>query len=87
MTHVKIWLLLTVLQFKVKRVMPLFKHLYLNAIAKFIFNQSSMHGAFAKNVLNAKEMNVQPDGKQKRCMTHIFLWTIPGQNFMKQYSQ
>jgi len=52
-------------RFKVKRVIPLFKRLYPGAIAEFIFDQSSAHGAFAKDALNAKEMNVQPGGKQR----------------------
>lgn len=39
--------------------------MYPNAVAKFLFDQSSAHGAFAKDVLNAKEMNVKPGGKQR----------------------
>ncbi|KAF8139716.1 hypothetical protein EV363DRAFT_1392657 [Boletus edulis] len=32
----------------------------------FVFDQSSVHGAFAKDALNAKEMNVKPGGKQRK---------------------
>lgn len=32
---------------------------------EFFFDQSSAHGAFAKDALNAKEMNVKPGGKQR----------------------
>jgi len=39
--------------------------MYPNAVAKFIFDQSSAHGAFAKDALNAKEMNVKPGGGQQ----------------------
>lgn len=46
-------------------MIPLFECLYPDAIAEFIFNQSSAHGAFSKNALNAKNMNVCPGGKQR----------------------
>lgn len=39
--------------------------MYPNAVAEFLFDQSSAHGAFGKDVLNAKEMNVKPGGKQR----------------------
>ena len=39
--------------------------MYPNAVAEFLFDQSSAHGAFAKDALNAKDMNVQPGGKQR----------------------
>ena len=51
---------------QVKRVIPLFEYMYPNAVAEFIFDQSSAHGAFAPDALNAKEMNVNPGGKQRR---------------------
>jgi hypothetical protein len=34
------------------------------AISEFFFDQSSAHGAYAPDALNAKEMNVKPGGKQ-----------------------
>ncbi|KIO04208.1 hypothetical protein M404DRAFT_9302 [Pisolithus tinctorius Marx 270] len=37
---------------------------YMCDVTKFVFDQSLAHGAFAKDALNAKEMNVQPGGKQ-----------------------
>ena len=43
----------------------IFERIYLNAVAEFVFDQSSVHRAFAKDVLNAKEMNVKPGGKQR----------------------
>lgn len=52
-------------QIKVKKVIPLFEKLYPGAIAEFFFDQSSAHGAFASYALNAKEMNVNPGGKQR----------------------
>lgn len=48
----------------------------INAVVEFMFDQSSAHGAFAKDALNAKEMNVQPRGKQ--CKMHDTL--IPADN-------
>jgi len=38
---------------------------YPDAIAKFVFDQSSAHGAFAKDALNTKDMNVRPGEKQQ----------------------
>lgn len=46
-------------------MIPLFECLYPDAIAEFIFDQSSAHGAFSKDALNAKDMNVRPGGKQR----------------------
>lgn len=39
---------------KMKDVIPLFERLYPGAVAEFVFDQSSAHGAFAKDALNAK---------------------------------
>ena len=50
---------------QVKDTIPIFERMYPNAVAEFIFNQSSAHGAFAKDALNAKEMNVKPGGGQR----------------------
>jgi len=57
-------------------MIPIFERLYPNAVGKFIFDQSSAHGAFAKDALNSKEMNVNPGGKQ--CPLHSML--IPQDN-------
>ena len=40
--------------------------MYPNAVAEFVFDQSSAHGAFTKDALNAKEMDVRPGGKQRK---------------------
>lgn len=61
---------------QVKKVIPLFEKKYPNAVAEFIFDQSSAHGAFAPDALNAKEMNVNPGG-QKR---HMHDTIIPNDN-------
>ncbi|KZT23214.1 hypothetical protein NEOLEDRAFT_1069814, partial [Neolentinus lepideus HHB14362 ss-1] len=50
---------------QVKRTIPIFERMYPGAVAEFIFDQSSAHGAFAKDALNVKEMNVKPGGKQR----------------------
>lgn len=44
----------------------IFERIYPNAVAEFVFDQSSAHGAFVKDALNAKDMNVQPGGKQRK---------------------
>ncbi|KAL4069291.1 hypothetical protein J3A83DRAFT_4096124, partial [Scleroderma citrinum] len=49
---------------QVKRVILIFEWIYPRAVVGFVFNQLSAHGAFAKDTLNAKEMNVKPTGKQ-----------------------
>ena len=49
-----------------KCTIPIFEQMYLNAIAEFVFDQSSPHGAFAKDALNAKGMNVRTAGKQRK---------------------
>ncbi|KIJ46611.1 hypothetical protein M422DRAFT_164849 [Sphaerobolus stellatus SS14] len=48
-----------------KRTLPIFERLYPGAVGEFFFDQSSAHGAFAPDALNAKEMNVKPGGKQR----------------------
>ena len=50
--------------------------MYPGAVAKFFFNQSSAHGAFAADALNAKEMNVNPGGQQH----HMHSTIIPNNN-------
>ena len=50
--------------------------MYPGAIAGFIFDQSSAHGAFAPDALNAKEMNMGSGGNQ-RCMHNT---VIPNNN-------
>ena len=65
------------LNMQVKRVIPLFEYIYPNAVAEFIFDQSSAHGAFAPDALNAKEMNVNPGGKQHRMHSTIIPNDVP----------
>ncbi|KAH6879968.1 hypothetical protein BKA70DRAFT_1127028 [Coprinopsis sp. MPI-PUGE-AT-0042] len=50
----------------IKQSMPLFEKLYPGAVAEFFFDQSTAHGAYAPDALNAAEMNVNPGGKQRR---------------------
>ena len=57
-------------------MIPLFEKLFLDAMAEFFFDQSTAHGAFAEDALNANEMNVRPGGKQQ-CMHST---TIPSDN-------
>ena len=62
---------------QVKRVIPLFEYMYPNVVAKFIFDQSSAHGVFAPDALNAKEMNVNPGRKQCRMHPTIIPNDVP----------
>lgn len=48
---------------KIQNVILIFERIYPNAVTEFVFDQSSAHGAFTKDTLNAKEMNVKPGGK------------------------
>lgn len=50
----------------IQRAIPTFEYLYPSAVAEFFFDQSSAHGAFADDALNAKEMNLNPSGKKRR---------------------
>jgi len=61
---------------QVIKVIPLFEQMNPSAIAEFFFDQSSAHGAFTKDVLNANEMNVKPGGNQ--CHMHVTF--IPDDN-------
>jgi hypothetical protein len=40
---------------QVEKVIPLFESMYPGAVVKFFFNQSSAHGAFVADALNAKK--------------------------------
>jgi hypothetical protein len=51
---------------QVTKVIPLFERMNPSAVAEFFFDQSSAHGAFAKDALNANEMNVKPGGNKRR---------------------
>ena len=53
---------------KVKRAIAIGERLFPGDVLEFFFDQSSAHGAYAKDALNAKEMNVKPGGKQ--CIMH-----------------
>jgi hypothetical protein len=53
---------------QVIKVIPLFERMNPSAIAEFFFNQSSAHGAFTKDALNANKMNIKLGGNQ--CHMH-----------------
>ncbi|KAI0732979.1 hypothetical protein C8Q72DRAFT_792974 [Fomitopsis betulina] len=57
---------------QVQRTIAIRERMFPGDILEFFFDQSSAHGAFAKDALNAKDMNVKPGGKQRRMRdTHI----------------
>ncbi|KIJ27974.1 hypothetical protein M422DRAFT_270825 [Sphaerobolus stellatus SS14] len=53
---------------QVKRMIPIFERMHPGTVGEFFFDQSSAHGAYAPDALNAKEMNLRPGGKQ--CSMH-----------------
>ena len=54
----------------------MFERIHPGAIGEFFFDQSSAHSAFAKDALNANEMNVKPGGNQRRMHATV----IPNDN-------
>ena len=61
---------------QVEKVIPLFECMYPAMGAKFLFDQSSAHGAFVAHTLNVEEINVNPRGQQ--CPIHSTI--IPHDN-------
>ncbi|RIA90689.1 hypothetical protein C1645_823067 [Glomus cerebriforme] len=61
------WIAEHLLDQVVNSAIPIFNTLYPNAIAVFAFDNSTNHGAMAKDGLNASNMNLNPGGK-KPCM-------------------
>ncbi|PKY34514.1 hypothetical protein RhiirB3_454306 [Rhizophagus irregularis] len=51
---------------------PIFEAKYPNAIGVFTFDNSTNHGAMAKDALNINNMNVNPGGKQARMRSTFF---------------
>jgi hypothetical protein len=62
---------------QVKETIPLFERLYPGCVGVFNFDQSSAHGAYAPDALNAKNVNVGPGGKQAEMHATITLNTNP----------
>ena len=58
--------------------------MYPGAVAEFFFNQSSAHGAFVADALNAKEMNVNPGGQQRHMHSTIIPHDNPDPNLRGQ---
>ncbi|KIJ46711.1 hypothetical protein M422DRAFT_249876 [Sphaerobolus stellatus SS14] len=50
---------------QVQKAIRIFERMFPNAVGEFVFDQSSAHGAFAKDALIAKELNVNPGGKPR----------------------
>jgi hypothetical protein len=53
------------------KAIPIFEILHPNSQAVFIFNCSSVHGAYAKTALRVQNMNLSPGGKQSRLRNSI----------------
>ena len=56
----------------VEKAIPVFERMHPGAIAVFAFDNSSSHGAFAHDALNARAMNVGSGGKQPKMRNTIF---------------
>jgi hypothetical protein len=56
----------------VEKAIPVFERMHPGAIAVFAFDNSSAHGAFASDALNARAMNVSSGGKQPKMRDTIF---------------
>jgi len=61
-------------------MMLLFEFMYPGAIVEFIFDQSSVHGAFAPDALNAKEMSMGSGRNQQRVQK------ITGHSFPRRFT-
>ena len=55
-----------------EKAIPVFEKMHPGAIAVFAFDNSSSHGAFSCDALNAKAMNVNSGGKQPKMHDTIF---------------
>ncbi|KIJ43225.1 hypothetical protein M422DRAFT_253429 [Sphaerobolus stellatus SS14] len=72
---------------QVQRAIPIFERMYPGAVGEWIFDQSSAHGAFAKDALNSKEMNVGPGGKQRKMHNTIIPMDNPHPHLRGQIQQ
>ncbi|PKY54915.1 hypothetical protein RhiirA4_474000 [Rhizophagus irregularis] len=69
----------------VNRAIPIFEKTHPGAIAVFAFDNSSSHGKYADNALNANHMNLNPGGKQAKLRDTIFNGQIQHMNFSDNY--
>ena len=51
---------------------PIFEIIHPNSIAIFAFDNSTNHGAMAKDALNVSKMNVNPGGKQSLMRSTVY---------------
>ncbi|KIJ25047.1 hypothetical protein M422DRAFT_274056 [Sphaerobolus stellatus SS14] len=57
---------------QVKWMISIFERMHPGAVGEFFFDQSSAHGAYAPDALNAKEMNLRPGDKQRSMHFNIY---------------
>ncbi|CAG8715719.1 1511_t:CDS:2 [Rhizophagus irregularis] len=69
----------------VNQAIPIFEKTYPGAIAVFAFDNSSSHGKYADNELNANHMNLNPGEKQAKLRDTIFNGQIQHMNFPDNY--
>ena len=63
---------------QVEKVIPLFESMYPGAVVKFFFNQSSAHGAFVADTLNAKKWTSTQEANNVTCtqqLSHTIILT------------
>jgi len=56
---------------QIKIVIKVFEHTHPNCTAIFTFDRSSAHEGFAENALNINNMNVNPEGKQRKLRSTV----------------
>ncbi|GES92520.1 hypothetical protein RCL_jg28850.t1 [Rhizophagus clarus] len=67
------------------RAIPIFEKTHPGAIAVFAFDNSSSHGKYADDALNANHMNLNPGGKQDKLRDTIFNGQTQYMNFPDNY--
>ncbi|RGB33345.1 hypothetical protein C1646_761801 [Rhizophagus diaphanus] len=67
------------------RAIPIFEKTHPGEIAIFAFNNSSSHGKYADDALNANHMNLNPGGKQAKLRDTVFNRQIQYMNFPDDY--
>ncbi|RGB33946.1 hypothetical protein C1646_787910 [Rhizophagus diaphanus] len=64
---------------------PIFEKTHPEAIAIFAFDNSSSHGKYTDDALNANHMNLNPGGKQAKLRDTVFNGQIQYMNFPDDY--
>ena len=63
---------------QIRSTISIFKYLHPNCVAVFVFDRSSTHKGFAEDALNINNMNVNPEGRQRKLRDTVILLNNPG---------